>query len=124
MEGYAVPAVVECLHVAASFVDRERVVVVVPEASVPDGLPAERCGGLSTTRLTVMDSCLVAVACGESESRAWTVNVEVPVAVGVPDIRPAGERVRPAGREPVIRDHVYGLVPPIAERDCEYAELS
>ena len=98
---------------------RERVALVVPEASVPVGEPEERSGGLSTTALTAIESCLVTVACGESESLAWTVNVEVPVAVGVPDIRPAEESERPGGREPAVMDHVYGLVPPIAERDCE-----
>jgi len=119
MEAYATPEMVEYLHVAGSLVIRERVALVVPEASVPVGEPKERPGGLSTTALTVIESCLVAVACGESESLAWTVNVNVPVDVAVPDIRPVEVRERPVGRVPVIRDHVYGLVPPIAERDCK-----
>ena len=40
------PAEVEYLHVADSFVARERVTLVVPAAKVPAGQPEERPGGL------------------------------------------------------------------------------
>jgi len=42
-----------------------------------------------------------------------TVNV-VPVAVGVPLITPAADRVSPVGKDPVARDHVLVPVPPVA----------
>ena len=75
MEAYAVPDVVEYLHVAGSLVVRERVAVVVPEASVPAGEPDERVGGLSTTALTAIESCLEVVFAGEPESVTLTVKV-------------------------------------------------
>jgi hypothetical protein len=46
MEEYAVPRVVEYLHVADSLVVRDIVVLVVPAGRVPDGLPPERPGGV------------------------------------------------------------------------------
>jgi hypothetical protein len=45
----------------------------------------------------------------------------VPVAVGVPEIRPVAEaRLRPAGRVPTVTDHAYGVVPPLACTALEY----
>src|SRR5262245_27202584 len=45
----------------------------------------------------------------------WTVKLDVPAAVGVPEIRPEfGVRLRPAGNDPFTIDHVYGGVPPVA----------
>jgi hypothetical protein len=43
-----------------------------------------------------------------------TVKVAVPLAVGIPDITPLPESVRPAGRLPDASDHVYPGVPPDA----------
>jgi hypothetical protein len=48
----------------------------------------------------------VAILAGELESVTLTVKLEVPVAVGVPEIVPALESVRPAGRDPELIDHV------------------
>ena len=47
-----------------------------------------------------------------------TVNVAVPVVVGLPDIVPAA-RLRPAGSDPLATDHVYGGLPPVALSTCE-----
>jgi hypothetical protein len=55
---------------------------------------------------TVIDSCADAVCAGDPLSFTATVNVEVPVPVGVPEITPALERFRPAGRLPDAIDHV------------------
>jgi hypothetical protein len=55
---------------------------------------------------TVIDSCDDAVCAGDSLSFTATVNVEVPVAVGVPEITPALDIVNPAGRLPEERVHV------------------
>jgi uncharacterized protein YlzI (FlbEa/FlbD family) len=46
IEAYAVPGVVLYLQVADSFVVRESVVDVVPDASVPVGEPLEQVGGV------------------------------------------------------------------------------
>jgi hypothetical protein len=41
--------------------------------------------------------------------------------VGVPPMTPAPDSVRPAGSVPVVTDHAYGGVPPVAANVCEYA---
>ena len=64
--------------------------------------------------LTVIDSCCVAVAAGDSLSVTDTVKLELPLAVGVPVMTPALESDRPAGRLPEAIDHVYPGVPPLA----------
>lgn len=47
---------------------------------------------------------------------------EVPDAVGVPEIAPdEAFRLSPAGREPVLTLHEYGVVPPLACKVAEYA---
>jgi hypothetical protein len=63
--------------------------------------------------LTVIDSCAEAVCAGDALSVTVTVKVDVPVAVGVPEITPAFDIVNPAGRLP-LTDHVYPGVPPLA----------
>jgi hypothetical protein len=45
---------------------------------------------------------------------AWTVNVKVPVLVGVPESDPEVESVIPDGRLPLVFAKVYGLVLPLA----------
>jgi hypothetical protein len=56
--------------------------------------------------LTVIDSCADAVCAGDALSLTETVNVAVPLVVGVPEICPALERLNPAGRLPDAIDHV------------------
>jgi hypothetical protein len=41
-------------------------------------------------------------------------------AVGVPLITPVLDRLSPAGKVPVVIDHRYGIVPPVARRVAEY----
>jgi hypothetical protein len=55
---------------------------------------------------TVMDSCDEAVCAGDPLSFTATVNVRVPVDVGVPEITPPLDIVSPAGRLPEEIDHV------------------
>jgi hypothetical protein len=48
--------------------------------------------------------------------------LEVPVAVGVPEIIPVvAARLNPAGRVPAVIDQVYAGVPPVAVMGFEYA---
>lgn len=63
---------------------------------------------------TVIDCVAVAVCWGEPLSATATVNVEVPLALGVPEITPALEIVSPTGRVPDAIDQVYPGVPPVA----------
>ena len=65
---------------------------------------------------TVILNCCVAVCRGELASDACTVKLEVPAEVGVPEICPLVERVKPAGKAPVMRVQVYGVAPPVAAR--------
>jgi hypothetical protein len=60
-----------------------------------------------------------AVADLDELSVTFTVKLAVPAALGVPDIVPPAVRVSPAGSDLVATDHVYGVVPPVALRDCE-----
>lgn len=49
-------------------------------------------------------------------SVAVTVKLNIPDAVGVPEISPVDKlRFKPPGSEPVVTAKVYGLVPPLAE---------
>ena len=58
------------------------------------------------------------VAGGVPESATWNVSgVVVTVCVGVPVIAPVEEfNVRPAGSVPLVSDHIYGGVPPVAAK--------
>jgi hypothetical protein len=48
-------------------------------------------------------------------SVTWTVKLDVPAVVGVPEITPVeAARLNPAGRLPVVINHVYGVWPPVA----------
>jgi hypothetical protein len=54
----------------------------------------------------VIDSWADAVCAGEELSVTATVKLEVPLAVGVPEITPALDRLSPVGRLPEATDHV------------------
>ena len=56
--------------------------------------------------LTVTDSLAEAVCVGDALSVTVTVKLDVPVFVGVPEITPVLESVKPAGRLPDAIDHV------------------
>jgi hypothetical protein len=61
-------------------------------------------------------------AVGAVESVTLNVSaVAFAAAVGVPLITPVEEfSVKPLGKVPDVSDHVYGLVPPVADNVCEY----
>ena len=63
----------------------------------------------------------VALCGGELESVTFTVNEELPAVVGVPLICPELLSVRPAGKLPELSDQLYGVVPPLAASEDEYA---
>src|SRR5260370_14823999 len=71
--------------------------------------------------LTAMLSCFVAVRAGLPESATWTVKVDVPAAVGVPEITPPLLRLKPLGSVPEAKLHVRAPAPPLACRVTEYA---
>ena len=43
-----------------------------------------------------------------------TVKLKVPSTVGVPESRPAPDKVRPVGSAPAVTENVYGALPPLA----------
>jgi hypothetical protein len=55
-----------------------------------------------------------ALCAGELESVTFTVNDDVPAAVGVPLICPELLNVNPAGKVPEEIDQLYGVFPPLA----------
>jgi len=68
--------------------------------------------------LMLMESVFVAVsAIGCVLSVICTVKELLPGAVGVPEINPELESVSPAGKTPLMTDHVYGVVPPFPVSD-------
>jgi hypothetical protein len=74
---------------------------------------------------TTSDRVTDLVWAGELASATATVKLAVPLAVGVPEIRPVDVfRLRPAGRFPERKDQVYGAVPPLAWSEFEYPELT
>ena len=60
-----------------------------------------------------------AVADAVPLSFTFTVKLDDPAVVGVPEIV-LPERLSPAGRDPLATDHVYGGVPPVTLIACEY----
>jgi hypothetical protein len=71
--------------------------------------------------VTTIDRVTVSLCAGELESDTDTPNVDVPLAVGVPEITPPEESVSPAGRLPDVIDQLYPAVPPLAESAELYA---
>lgn len=65
------------------------------------------------------------IAVGVVESVTWNFSgVFDTLCVGVPLIAPFdGFSVKPVGSEPEVRLHVYGVVPPVAFSEAEYAAL-
>jgi len=61
------------------------------------------------------------VAVAFTASFTCTVKDAVAAVVGVPEIAPAVESVKPTGSVPDASVHVYGEVPPLACNDEEYA---
>ena len=51
-------------------------------------------------------------------SVTFAVKSNGPAVVGVPEIAPAPDNVKPGGKVPVA-DQVYGAVPPVADKLCE-----
>ena len=69
-------------------------------------LVVEIVSGATAGAAITIESLSVLVSAGLPESVTFTVKLLVPVAVGVPEIKPVDEvSVKPAGRLPVVMDH-------------------
>ena len=79
-----------------------------------------RLGEIVTTAVEEIVNVSLAdlLAGGVPESATWNVRgVLVTVCVGVPVIAPVEAfNVRPAGSVPLVSDHIYGGVPPVAAK--------
>jgi hypothetical protein len=55
-----------------------------------------------------------------------TVNPTLPLfaVVGVPEMTPSDDKVRPVGNDPAVNDHVFGKVPPVETSVWLYARLT
>src|SRR3989337_951338 len=68
----------------------------------------------------VMVKSFVAICWGLLASIALTVKRKVPEAVGVPEMTPVPLLSdKPVGSDPLVIDHVYGEVPPLAPNVVE-----
>jgi hypothetical protein len=70
---------------------------------------------------TTSDKETVCVWTGLLLSLTDATKLKVPVPVVVPERMPAEDKVMPAGSEPELRDHLYGVVPPVAAKVVENA---
>src|SRR5262249_5931635 len=91
---------------------------LMPSSTAPGSPPSTIAGvGLdgqimTAPAFTVMPRALVTFW---APAVTRTVKLEVPIAVGVPEIAPVpGVSVSPAGSVPLASDQVYGGVPPLA----------
>jgi hypothetical protein len=75
--------------------------------------------GIASDAATVIVSGRSAVR--ESASDTLKTTGIDPAAEGVPEILPAADRVRPAGKLPDPTDHAYGGLPPVADRVWLYS---
>jgi hypothetical protein len=99
----------------------EASVVEYPVPTWPDGTEVLVICTAVTAAATVRESDFVAVcAVGVVESVTFAVKLNEPDAVGVPEIVPALDKVRPAGRAPELMLQLYGAVPPLAANVAEY----
>lgn len=72
--------------------------------------------------VTVIDNARCDDRCGDPLSATRAVNANVPALVGVPAMTPVDAfSVKPPGKLPDTMLQPYGVVPPVAARDCEYA---
>jgi hypothetical protein len=102
---------------------RDQVYGVVPPVALSELLndrfampPAKLVVLIASGTAAVIERARTAVVvwAGEPASLTVTPILKLPLAVGVPEIRPVDARVSPVGRVPEVIDHVYGEVPPAA----------
>ena len=62
--------------------------------------------GVTSTAMLLLADCTPLVT--------WTVTLEVPAVVGVPESTPLAASVIPVGRVPAVMLHAYPPAPPLA----------
>ena len=72
------------------------------------------CNGAAA--IVMLNDCVAVCAVGEVESVTLAVKLKEPAVVGVPEIVPAAESDRPAGKAPEVMLQLYGVVPPLAAK--------
>ena len=76
---------------------------------------------VTAAAMVMVKVCVAVCAVGVVESVTLAVKENEPEAVGVPETAPAVERVKPAGNAPALTLQLYGVVPPEAANEVEYA---
>ena len=88
----------------------------------PEGTEAVvTCTGVTAAATVRVNDFVAVCAVGVVESVTFTVKLKEPEAVGVPDMVPPKDSVRPAGKAPELTLQLYGVVPPLAASVVEYA---
>jgi hypothetical protein len=82
-------------------------------SAIPAGF-GPSAAGFTATVPQLMTNVYARLPVQPRESVAVTVNVKLPVCIGVPERTPAAESERPAGSEPAETANVYGATPPTA----------
>jgi hypothetical protein len=72
------------------------------------------CTGVTAAATVSVNDFVAVCAVGVVESVTFVVKLKEPDAVGVPEIVPVADRVRPPGKAPELRLQLYGVVPPVA----------
>jgi hypothetical protein len=79
------------------------------------------CTGVTAAATVRVNDLVVVCAVGVVESVTLAVKLKEPDAVGVPEIVPAEDSVRPPGKAPALMLQLYGVVPPLAASVVVYA---
>jgi hypothetical protein len=87
--------------------------------AVPSGSEAEIVNADGAEAATTIERTTDLVCADLLLSVTLTVKFDVPLAVGVPEIKPDDEILSPTGRLPAVMDQLYGEVPPLACKEFE-----
>jgi hypothetical protein len=77
------------------------------------------CTGTAVALTVSVNVFVVVCAVGVVESVTFAVKLNVPAAIGVPEIVPVPDSVTPAGSAPEAMLQLYGVVPPVATSVAE-----
>jgi hypothetical protein len=117
----AVPVIVTQLSVLTAVHEHPAGAVIVIVPVPPATANASPPGYTLYVHVCVTARLNVALAVPPALSVTCAVKLYEPTVVGVPLSAPPLESVSPAGSAPPVTAHVYGGVPPVAVKFCEYA---
>src|SRR5215472_16778638 len=114
------PELVLQLYGAAPPLAANAVEYAVP--TCPDGTTVVvTCTGLPAAAIVMLSAFVTLWAVGVVESVSLAVKLNDPATVGVPEIVPVEDKLRPPGNAPALMFQLYGVVPPLPANAVEYA---